>query len=62
MSCPGEDRGIERVPVSPFATFGNAGKSVPFTWGGMGGGGDCVMNCGNSVLVNDGKILPHVFI
>lgn len=48
--------------MSPFATFGNAGKSVPFTWGGMGGGGDCVMNCGNSVLVNDGKILPHVFI
>lgn len=53
LSCPVADRETERVPVSPFATFGNTGDSDPFTCGGRGGGGDCVMNCKDSVLVNN---------
>lgn len=47
--------------MSPFATFGNAGESDPFTCGGRGGGGDCVMNCEDSALVNDGRLLYYVF-
>lgn len=61
LSCPVEDRETERVPVSPFVTFGNAGESDPFTCGGRGGGGDCVMNCEDSALVNDGRLLYYVF-
>lgn len=59
LSCPVEDRETERVPVSPFVTFGNAGESDPFTCSGRGGGGDCVMNCEDSALVN--ILLYYVF-
>lgn len=61
LSCPVEDRETERVPVSPFATFENAAESEPFTCGRRGGGGDCVMNCEDSALVNDGRLLYCVF-
>lgn len=59
LSCPVEDRETERVPVSPFATFGNAGESDPFTSGGWAGGGDCVMNCEDSAPVIDGRLLYY---